>query len=154
MKARKHLNPYLLVILSFLMIILIGAVLLLMPFSRTDGKFGSFIDSFFLATSATCVTGLNSFSNGIVDELNFIGQLIVLLMIQIGGLGFITLLTFIITLFSGKLQFKDRLFISMMVNSEDFADVVYFVRRIILISFSFELVGFLLGLPVFLTIDG
>ena len=71
-----------------------------MPFSRSDGKFGNYLNSLFLATSATCVTGLNSFTNGIGDELTFVGQLFVLLMIQIGGLGFITLLTFIITLFS------------------------------------------------------
>lgn len=154
MKAKKQVNPYLLVILSFVLIILIGSVLVMMPFSRTDGKFGNYLDSLFLATSATCVTGLNSFVNGIGDELTFVGQLFVLIMIQVGGLGFITLLTFILTLFSKKLQFKDRLFISMMVNSEDFTEVVSFVRKIILISFSFELIGFLFGLPVFLTIDG
>ena len=120
------------------------------PFSRTDGKYGSYLDCLFLATSATCVTGLNSFSNGIGQELTFLGQVIVLALIQIGGLGFITVLTFILTLFSRKLQFKDRLFISQMVNSDDMAQVVYFVRKIILISFSFEVLGFLLGLPVFL----
>ena len=148
---KKQLNPYLLVILSFILIIIIGSILLCMPFARTDNTFGPYIDNLFLATSATCVTGLNSFKNGIGDELTFIGQIIVLVMIQIGGLGFITLLTFFITLFSGKLQFKDRLFISMMVNSEEAAEVVSFVRKIILISASFELLGFLLGLPVFLT---
>ena len=148
---KKRVSPYLLVILSFVGIIFLGAVLLMMPFSRTAHDFGNFLDCLFLATSATCVTGLNSFSNGIGQELTFVGQLIVLLMIQIGGLGFITLLTFFITLFSKKLQFKDRLFISMMVNSEDAADVVSFIRKIILISFSFELLGFLLGLPVFLS---
>ena len=148
---KKQVNPYLLVILSFVLIIFIGAILLCMPFSRTDNKFGPFIDNFFLATSATCVTGLNSFSNGIGQELTIGGQIIVLIMIQVGGLGFITLLTFFLTLFARKLQFKDRLFISLMVNSEESAEVVSFVRRIILISFSFELIGFLLGLPVFLT---
>ena len=148
---KKQVNPYLLVILSFVLIILIGAILLCMPFSRTDNKFGPFIDNFFLATSATCVTGLNSFTNGIGQELTIGGQIIVLVMIQVGGLGFITLLTFFLTLFARKLQFKDRLFISLMVNSEESAEVVSFVRRIILISFSFELLGFLLGLPVFLT---
>ena len=147
---KKTLNPYLLVILSFVIIIFIGAVLLMMPFCRTANNFGNFLDCLFLATSATCVTGLNSFANGIGDELTFTGQLIVMLMIQVGGLGFITLLTFIITLFYRKLRFKDRLWISMMVNSEDYTEVVYFVRKIIIISFSFELLGFLLGLPVFL----
>ena len=147
--TKKRVNPYLLVILSFILIIFIGAVLLMMPFSRNANNFGNFLDCLFLATSATCVTGLNSFSNGIGQELTIAGQIVVVLMIQVGGLGFITLLTFFITLFSKKLQFKDRLFISMMVNSEDAADVVHFVRKIILISFSFELLGFLLGLPVF-----
>ena len=148
---KKRVNPYLLVILSFVLIIFTGAILLMMPFCRKANNFGSFLDCLFLATSATCVTGLNSFNNGIGQELTLAGQIVVVLMIQIGGLGFITLLTFFITLFSRKLQFKDRLFISMMVNSEDAADVVSFVRKIILISFSFELFGFLLGLPVFLT---
>lgn len=152
MKAQKKtLNPYFLVILSFIVIILVGAVLLMMPFSRTANNFGSFIDCLFLATSATCVTGLNSFAQGIGDELTFWGQLIVMLMIQVGGLGFITLLTFFITLFSRKLQFKNRVLLSAMVNSEDAAEVVLFVRKIILISASFETLGFLLGLPVFLT---
>ena len=148
---KKSLNPYFLVILSFVVIIFIGAILLMMPFSRSANNFGNFLDCLFLATSATCVTGLNSFAQGIGQELTFAGQLIVMILIQIGGLGFITILTFFITLLSGKLQFKDRLFISLMVNSEDSAEVVHFIRRIILISFSFELFGFLLGLPVFLT---
>ena len=151
---KKALNPYFLVILSFVVIIFIGAVLLMMPFSRTANNVGSFIDSLFLATSATCVTGLNSFKQGIggtTAELTFAGQLILMLLIMIGGLGFVTLLTFFITLFYRKLQFKDRLLLSVMVNSEDAAEVVSFVRKIILISFSFETLGFLLGLPVFLS---
>ena len=143
---KKTLNPYLLVILSFVIIIFIGAILLMMPFCRTANNFGNFLDCLFLATSATCVTGLNSFANGIGDELTFAGQLIVMLMIQVGGLGFITLLTFFITLFSRKLQFKNRVLLSAMVNSEDAAEVVLFVRKIILISASFETLGFLLGL--------
>ena len=150
MNNKKGLNPYLLVILSFILIIFLGAVLLMMPFSRTANNFGNFLDCLFLATSATCVTGLNSFAQGIGQELTFPGQLVVLIMIQIGGLGFITVLTFLITLFYRKLQFKDRLLISIMVNSEDAAEVVRFVRRIIVISASFEILGFLLGLPVFL----
>ncbi|HHT66951.1 MAG TPA: hypothetical protein GX010_01810 [Erysipelotrichaceae bacterium] len=149
-KRKKQINPYLLVILSFAIIISIGGFLLMMPFSRTDGKFGDFIDSFFAATSATCVTGLNVFKKGIDNELTFVGQLILMILIQIGGLGFFTIFGFIVTLFKSKLQFKDRYFLSIMVNSEDFAEIVFFIRKIILISFSFELFGFLLGLPVFL----
>ena len=147
---KKTINPYLLVILSFVIIILIGSVLLMMPFARRAKDYGSYIDCLFLATSATCVTGLNSFANGVGQELTFAGQFILMLLIQVGGLGFITLFTFVFTLFNRKLQFKDRLMISLMVNSEDMAQVVTFVRKIILISFSYEMLGFVLGLPVFL----
>ena len=147
---KKTINPYLLVILSFVIIILIGSVLLMMPFARRAKDYGSYIDCLFLATSATCVTGLNSFANGVGQELTFAGQFILMLLIQVGGLGFITLFTFVFTLFNRKLQFKDRLMISLMVNSEDMAQVVTFVRKIILISFSCEMLGFVLGLPVFL----
>ena len=149
-KENKRLNPYLLVILSFVIIIFIGSILLMMPFCRRAHNYGNYLDCLFLATSATCVTGLNSFKQGIGQELTFAGQLILLMLIQVGGLGFITIFTFILTLFNRKLQFKDRLFISQMVNSEEMASVVSFVRKIILISFSCELFGFLLGLPVFL----
>ena len=129
-KRKKQINPYLLVILSFAIIISIGGFLLMMPFSRTDGKFGDFIDSFFAATSATCVTGLNVFKKGIDNELTFVGQLILMILIQIGGLGFFTIFGFIVTLFKSKLQFKDRYFLSIMVNSEDFAEIVFFIRKI------------------------
>ena len=83
---KKTINPYLLVILSFVIIIFIGAILLMMPFCRTSNNVGNFLDCFFLATSATCVTGLNSFANGIGDELTFAGQLVVMIMIQVGSL--------------------------------------------------------------------
>ena len=142
---KKRLNPYLLVILSFVIIILIGSVLLMFPFSRTANNYGDYVDCLFLATSATCVTGLNCFHQGIATELTFTGQLILLLLIQVGGLGFITIFTFVFTIFNRKLQFKDRLFISLMVNNEDMAQVTKKKKKIILISFSCELIGFLLG---------
>jgi len=148
---RKSISPYLLVLLSFLVIILLGSFLLTIPFARKDGNWGTYIDALFTATSSTCVTGLCSYQNGIGNELTLFGQIVVLIMIQIGGLGFITVLTFFITLFS-KLQFKDRYFLSQAVNSTNVADVGKFVRKIILISFTGELIGFLLGLPVFFNV--
>lgn len=150
MKTKKHsINPYVLVILSFVAVILLGTGLLCLPFSHTNGQWGNFIDEIFTATSATCVTGLCTYATGIGNELTFFGQLVVLMMIQIGGLGFVTVLTFIVTLFKSKLQFKNRYLLSQMVGSTNFADVVKFVRKLILISFSCEAIGFIIGLPVF-----
>ena len=154
-------NPYVLVIISFFVVILLGAFLICMPWANkyntwlwnvnVNGHTVSFMDCLFVAVSATCVTGLTTFPQAIVDTLTFGGQFTLLAMIQIGGLGFITILTFVITLFKSKLEFRNRYFISQMVNSTSFADVVKFVRKIIIISITCELVGTLLNLPVFLT---
>ena len=147
-----QLNPYVLVILSFIVVILLGSVLLIMPFSRTANNWGNYMDALFTAVSATCVTGLCTYANGIGNELTFFGQLVVLIMIEIGGLGFVTVLTFFITLFASKLQFRNRYLLSQMVGSTSFADVVKFVRKLIIISAIVVTIGTLLGLPVFLTI--
>ena len=149
---KKSLSPYLMVILSFVGVIFLGAMLLTFPFAHKDNQWGQFIDSLFIATSATCVTGLCTYSAGIGGEVNYFGQAVVLVMIQIGGLGFITIFTFIVSLFQKKLQFKDRLFLSQAVNSNTIAGVSKFVKRVIGIVITFETLGFLLGLPVFLSI--
>ena len=143
-KNKKGINPYVLVILSFLVVILIGSILLIMPWTQKNGQWASYIDALVASFSATCVTGITAYRNGVADTLTFGGQIVLLVMIQIGGLGFITILTFIITIFKQRLEFRDRYFISQMVNSTNFADVVMFVRKIILISFICELVGTLL----------
>ena len=161
---KKQISPYLLVILSFIVVILVGSFLLTTPFAQASGQWAfnytsedgsitiTYLDCLFTAVSATCVTGLCTFAEGIGNALSFTGQLIVLILIQIGGLGFITVLTFVVTLFKSKLQFKNRVFLSQALNATNFADVVIFVRRIIIISFICEFTGFLMGLPVVFTL--
>ena len=162
-RKKASISPYLLVILSFLVVIIVGSFLLVTPFAQANGKWAfntiaddgtrvTYLDCLFTAVSATCVTGLCTFHSGIGNTLSFTGQLIVLVMIQIGGLGFITVLTFIFTLFRRKLQFKNRFFLSQALNATNFADVIIFVRRIIIISFVAETIGFLIGLPVAFTL--
>ncbi len=150
---KKITSPYLLVILSFIGVILFGSVLLTLPFAHKDGQWGQYMDSIFIATSATCVTGLSTYANGLGGELTLFGQVVVMVMIQIGGLGFITIFTFFISLFQKKLQFKDRLFLSQAVNSNTIAGVSKFVKRVIFIVLITETLGFLLGLPVFLNVE-
>lgn len=153
MKKRMRLNPYALVLLSFVVIIFIGSLLLVMPWAQSSGlwAWNKYFEALFTSTSATCVTGLSVYPDGLRGELSIGGQIVMLGLIQIGGLGFITVLAFFMTLFKSKLQFKDRYLISQAVNSTNFGDVVKFVRKIIIISFSVELAGTLIGLPVFLT---
>lgn len=148
---KKSINPYILVLLSFVLVIFVGSFLLVMPWAQKSGSWGwaNYLDSLFTCVSATCVTGLCTYSGGLAGELTLGGQIIVLVLIQLGGLGFITVLAFFLTLFKSKLQFKDRYFLSQAVNSNKVGDVVKFVRKIILISFIAEIIGVLLGLPVF-----
>ena len=150
----KQVSPYLLVILSFVGVILLGSFLLTLPFAHQDGNWGNYMDALFHATSATCVTGLSTYSNGIGNELTLFGQIVMLVMIQIGGLGFITILTFFVSLIQKKLQFKDRYLLAQAVNSTSIADVGKFVRRVIIIVITAETLGFGLGLPVFLNVPG
>ena len=151
-KRSKSVSPYFLVILSFIGVILLGSFLLCLPFAHKDGQWGIFLDAFFHATSATCVTGLSTYVKGIGGELTLFGQIVVLVMIQIGGLGFITILTFFVTLIQRKLQFKDRVVLAQAVNSNSVADVAKFVSRVVIIVLTLEVAGFLLGLPVFLNV--
>lgn len=153
-RKSKPVSPYLLVILSFVGVIFFGAFLLCLPFAHTDGQWGNFMDSIFHSTSATCVTGLSTYEAGIGNELTLFGQIVMLVMIQIGGLGFITILTFFVSLIQRKLLFKDRYILAQAVNSSSIADVGKFVRRVIIIVLTMEIIGFLLGLPVFLQIPG
>lgn len=150
----KQISPYLLVILSFIGVILLGSFLLTLPFAHKNGNWGNYMDALFHATSATCVTGLSTYSLGIGGELTFFGQIVMLIMIQIGGLGFITILTFFVSLIQKKIQFKDRYMLAQAVNSTSIADVTKFVRRVIIIVATAEILGFALGLPVFLNVPG
>lgn len=148
----KILNPFVLVIASFLIVILLGSLLLVMPWAQKSNnwEWNHYIDALFVATSTTCVTGLSAYSSGIGGTLTFAGQLICLILIQIGGLGFITILTFVITLFGHKLQFKDKFVLAKAVNATSLNELTHLVRKIILISFIIELAGFGISLPAFL----
>lgn len=150
----RAVSPYMLVILSFVGVILLGSFLLSLPFAHKDGQWGVYLDAFFHATSATCVTGLSTYVKGIGDELTLFGQIVVLVMIQIGGLGFITILTFFVSLVQKRIQFKDRVLLAQAVNSNSVASVGRFVKRVIIIVVTVEITGFLLGLPVFLNTKG
>lgn len=146
----KTISPYLLVIISFLIIIFFGGFLLCTPLSTKNGKWGNFIDAIFTATSSTCVTGLSVYEYGVVEEFNLFGQILMCLLMQIGGLGFITILTFIITLVRRKMEFKDKFLLAQAVNAQNIGELTKFVRKIIIISFSAEIFGFILLIPPYL----
>lgn len=134
---RKTINPAQLFIISFLAIIFIGALLLKLPNATHSGI--SFLDALFTSTSAVCVTGLI-----VVDTATFfteIGQTIILILIQIGGLGILTFASYFAYFFKGGSSYENQLTLGEMTNSKKIGEVFSTLKRILLLTFAVELLG-------------
>ncbi len=140
--------------LSFLIGLLLGGFLLCLPFARVDGQWGNYVDGVFMATSAICVTGFDCYEEGLGNTLTLFGQCVELVLIQIGGLGFVTTLTFIITIFKRKISFNDRYYLSLATGSDDVPHILTFIRKLILVTFIFEALGTALCIPAFINMRG
>ncbi|KOP82992.1 TrkH family potassium uptake protein [Cytobacillus solani] len=138
-KHKFNLDPPKLLVLGFAAVILIGALLLTLPVATEDGKGLSFINALFTATSATCVTGLVVVDTG--DTFTMFGELVILSLIQIGGLGFMTFATFLFLLLGKRISLKDRLLLKEAVNHLSIAGVVRLVKRILLFTALIEMAG-------------
>lgn len=132
--------------LSFLAVILVGTALLALPISSQGDGIGG-LNALFLATSATCITGLTTVV--IAEELTLFGEIVMLLLIQIGGIGFITLMAVLLLKIRSRLSLRDKIAMREMLNWNNLADLKTVLSRILKYVFSFELLGALLMLPVF-----
>lgn len=144
----KEITPIKLIVLSFIFVILVGTFLLMLPIASKSGHYTSFIDALFTSTSATCVTGLVVF-----DTYNYwsnFGQFIILLLIQIGGLGLLTLTTFFTSFFSKKLGFKTLQLAQESINLNSIGDISNVIKKVVVFSISFELIGAILLSFVFI----
>jgi trk system potassium uptake protein TrkH len=103
----KKLSPYLIFIIGFAILIATGTLLLMLPFATVDGYKLTFIDALFTSTSAVCVTGLLSVPT-ISGVYTLFGKIVIIVLVEVGGLGFITVATFLISLFGGKIGIQDR----------------------------------------------
>lgn len=137
-KTKKQLTPVRLIVLSFLGMILIGTVLLVMPVSSRNGTFTSIIDAVFTATSATCITGLSVFDTW-AQWSNF-GQVVILVLIQVGGLGLVTFTTGATLLFRQKLGLKD-LALARESSGVDSVDMKHLLKTVFIFTFSMEFIG-------------
>lgn len=134
----RRINPYLILVLSFLAIIFIGAVLLSLP--NASQRALPLVDIFFTATAAVCVTGLTVID--ISQDLSLMGQIIILGLVQIGGLGVMTFASFIGFMFSGRnVSFQQRLILRDLANSQKMNDVIHSVYKIVSIMIIIEILG-------------
>lgn len=126
-------------VLSFLVLIVIGAAFLMMPKAVVPGKNLQWIDALFTATSALCVTGLTVVDTG--THFTVMGQTVILVLIQLGGLGFIAFATFFAMFFGDGVSFKERIMLKDVLNEASFDEAVKTLKQIFVITFVFEMAG-------------
>ncbi len=138
----KHLSYTRIIALSFLIVILIGSTLLCLPVASREGLWTPFVDCLFTATSATCVTGLIVYDT--FTHWTVFGQLVILAMIQIGGIGLMSIITMFFIFLKKKINMHERILIVHSAGSVQMSGTVKLVRRLIHGTFFFELIGAIL----------
>jgi trk system potassium uptake protein TrkH len=137
-----RLLPGQVVALAGLAVILTGASLLLLPWATAPGVRLSLIDAMFTATSAVCVTGLIVLDTP--KDFTLFGQIVIMLLIQIGGLGYSTLATLLLLALGQRIGLKERMMMAEALSTIDMEGLVRFVKTIALITFTIEGIGALL----------
>lgn len=132
-------NPAVLVLISFFLAIFTGTLLLMLPIATVVGKTTSLVGALFTSTSATCVTGLIVYDTG--THFSQFGQLIILVLIQIGGLGIMTISSAFAIMLGQRLSLRSENMMQSVVGESNRLDMTSLIKNIILVTFSFELIG-------------
>ncbi len=135
---KKRISPYTIIILSFVGVVLLGTLCLAMPFASTTGESHGFVNSLFMSTSCVCVTGL-----GVVNpstDYTMFGQITMIVLIEIGGLSFITIAVFFFTILGARIGVGSSFMLREALNQSSTNGVITLVRKIIVISFSIQII--------------
>ena len=138
----NSMDPAKVMVIGFASVVLLGALLLNLPIATKSGESIGLLDALFTATSAVCVTGLI-----VVDTATYwsiFGQVVIITLIQIGGLGFMTIATMFALLTKKKINLRERLLIQESLNQKDLSGMVRLTRYVILITFLIEGIGAIL----------
>lgn len=138
-KTQSRLNAVQVLAMGFLIVILAGGILLSLPISSADGNSTNFLDAVFTSTSAVCVTGLVTLDTG--THWNTFGQIIILMLIEIGGLGFMSVTTFVAILLGKKITLRDRLIMQEAMNTFGIQGLVKMVKYVVILTVSVQLLG-------------
>lgn len=144
----NKMDPTQIMVIGFAFLILVGAILLSMPIATQNGESIAFLDALFTSTSAVCVTGLIAVDTS--TYWSFFGQLIIIILIQIGGLGFMTVTTLFALIIKKRINLRERLLIQESLNQIDLAGLVKLTRYILLTTILIEGIGALLLSTVFI----
>ncbi len=136
------------IMLSFLIGVFIGSILLSLPISSADGKPIPYVDALFTATTSICVTGLVTLP--VFSTWSVFGQIIILIMIQIGGLGIVTIMSGILISLNRRFGLKDRILMQDAFNLNSMSGMVRFIKAVLKGTFIVEGLGALLYMTVFI----
>lgn len=135
----KKIHPYIIIILTFLCVILFGTILLLMPFASKSGKSFGFVDSLFMLTSAVCVTGLSVMD--VAASMTIYGKIVLCILMEIGGLSFLTIAVFFFTIIGAKIGVSNRFLLKEALNQNSIKGIISLVKKIATISFVIQSIG-------------
>lgn len=141
-------QPTQIMVMGFAMVIFIGAVLLTLPISTQSGESIGFLNALFTSTSAVCVTGLIMVDTA--TYWNGFGQLVIITLIQIGGLGFMTITTLFALITKKRINLRERLLLQESLNQIDLSGLVKLTRYVLLMTFTIEGIGAILLSTVFI----
>ena len=148
MRKKRTLSTTHIIMLSFLIVIFAGSILLALPVSSASGKPVPYLDALFTSTTATCVTGLVTLPT--VTTWSIFGQAVILILIQVGGLGVITILSAVMIMLNKRMGLGDRLLLQDAFNLNSLTGIIRFVKRVLLGTFLVEGIGALLYMTVFI----
>lgn len=138
-KLKKGFSGVQILTIGFIILILIGSIVLSLPISSVTGEYTNYLDSLFTSTSAVCVTGLVTLNTGAYWSI--FGQVVIITLIQIGGLGFMSITAFVAMLLGKKITLKDRLYIQESMNTFEIQGIAKMVKYVVKFTFSVELIG-------------
>lgn len=146
--THKHISSFQIIILGFMSLIILGSVLLMLPFATNDGKGAIFTDALFTSTSAVCVTGLTLHDTA--TYWSMFGQGVILCLIQIGGMGVVTVAVAIATVSGRKIGLMQRSTMQEAVSAHHLSGIVRLTKFILKTTVFIELIGTVLLLPSFI----
>ncbi|WP_442602244.1 TrkH family potassium uptake protein [Paenibacillus sp. KN14-4R] len=138
MFRNKYLSqsPPRILAIGFVLIIALGTMMLKLPFSTNSGVTITWVDAFFTATSATCVTGLVVMDTG--TTFSVFGQVVIICLVQIGGLGFMTISMFFALVLKRRISLRERLILQAAMNAHSLEGIVRLIRRVLIYSLAME----------------
>lgn len=149
---KLNLNPVQILAIGFALVIFTGGTLLSLPISSASGEFTPFLDSVFTATSAVCVTGLVTLDTG--THWNYFGKTVIVILIEIGGLGFMSISTLIALVIGKKITLKERLLIQEAYNAQNLQGIIRLVRYLMIFTIGVQLTAAMILMTQFIPMYG